>query len=235
MVATIVEARRSGRMLTAGETPVHPDTAYEIQAGVRRHLHPEADIAGFKLGYTSDVMRAAMGIDQPNHGALFDSTVLASPALVRELIQPKVEPEIAVRIDGNGAVVEYLASIEVVDSVWKDYEFTWAHNTADGSSAAYAVLGSRLDAPLEDLVVSLRSSAGHMRTAQVLDVCPDIAGSIDWLAQHSDLPRSLREGDLILTGGLTAPLDLEPDGWIEATFEAGAWSTRVRVERRESS
>ena len=214
---------------------MHPEAAYEIQAGVRRHLHPESDVAGFKLGYTSDVMRAAMGIDQPNHGALFDSTVLASPALVRGLIQPKVEPEISVRIDGNGAVVEYLASIEVVDSVWKDYEFTWAHNTADGSSAAYAVLGSRLDAPLEDLVVSLRSSAGHMRTAQVLDVCPDIAGSIDWLAQHSDLPRSLREGDLILTGGLTAPLDLEPDGWIEATFEAGAWSTKVRVERRESS
>jgi len=222
-------------MLTAGDIPVRPDTAYEIQARVARHLHPKSNVTGFKLGYTSDVMREAMGIEQPNHGTVFDSTVLTSPALVRELIQPKVEPEITVCVDRHGTVLEWRASLEVVDSVWADYEFTWAQNTADGSSAAYAVLGSCLDAPLEDLVVTLRSSAGQSRTARVQEVCPDIAGSVGWLAQHSDLPRSLRDGDLILTGGLTAPLDLEPDGWIEATFEADAWSTEVLVERRESS
>lgn len=222
-------------MLTAGDIPVHHENAYGIQAGVRRHLHPASDVAGFKLGYTSDVMREAMGIDKPNHGAVFDSTVLTSPALVRDLIQPKVEPEIAARVDRHGTVLECRASLEVVDSVWKDYEFTWAHNTADGSSAAYAVIGSHMEADLEDVHVTLRSAGGQMRRAQLRDSSPDIAASVDWLSRQPDLPRELREGDLILTGGLTAPLDLESDSWIEATFEAGEWSTVVRVERRESA
>jgi 2-keto-4-pentenoate hydratase len=148
-------------MLTAGETPVRPDTAYEMQARVRRQLHPEPDIAGFKLGYTSEVMRAAMGIEQPNHGALFDSMVLTSPALVRELIQPKVEPDSPC---ASMATVRWSNTSRA--SKWSTRCGTLrvhlAHNTADRSSAAYAVLGSRLDARLR-LVVSF-DQCGHSHT-----------------------------------------------------------------------
>jgi 2-keto-4-pentenoate hydratase len=217
------------------EVPLDPGLAYQAQGLVRDRLQPQGDIVGFKLGYTSEVMRRAMGIDEPNHGALFDSSVLTSPAVVDGLIQPKVEPEIAVRVDRSGVVIEYLTSLEVVDSIWKDYHFTWSQNTADGSSAAFAVVGGPVGASIEDVRVTLRSSAGESRTAELRDSCPDIAASVAWLATHPSLPRSLRDDDLVLTGGLTAPLDLESGGWIEAVFESTRWKSQVRVQRVEEA
>lgn len=205
-----------------------------MQRAVREELRPDEEVVGFKLGYTSEVMRQAMGIDEPNHGPLLDSMVLAHPASIEGLIQPKVEPEIAIQIDGQGLIVGYFASIEVVDSVWSNYEFTWAHNTADGSSAAYAVIGDRIDAQIDDMSITMTSSSGESCTSQLRETSPDIPGSLEWLASHPHLQRDFRDGDVILTGGLTAPLDLRPDGWISARFEAPGWSTEVTVERRES-
>lgn len=230
----IARARLELRTLHANDVPIDPAIAYEVQELVREQLRPTQEIVGFKLGYTSQVMRQAMGIDEPNHGALFDSMVLAHPAIIEGLIQPKVEPEIAIRLDGQGSIVGYFASLEVVDSVWSNYEFTWAHNTADGSSAAYAVIGARIDAWLEDISVTMTSSSGASCTSQLRETSPDIPESLEWLAKHPHLSRNLRHGDVILTGGLTAPLDLEPDGWISARFEAPGWSAEVTVERRES-
>jgi len=230
----IAHARRERRAIRANDVPIDPAIAYEVQSLVRDELRPHEEIVGFKLGYTSQVMREAMGIEEPNHGPLFDSMVLSHPARIAGLIQPKVEPEIAIRIDGQGSIIGYFASLEVVDSVWSNYEFTWAHNTADGSSAAYAVIGDRIGVQLDDVLVTMTSSTGQTRIAQLRSACPDIAGGLQWLASHQHLQRDLRDGDVILTGGLTAPLDLEPDGWISARFDAPGWGAEVTVERRES-
>ena len=231
----IAQARLELKTLHANDVPIDAAIAYEVQELVLDQLRPAQEIVGFKLGYTSQVMRQAMGIDEPNHGALFDSMVVSHPAIIDGLIQPKAEPEVAIRIDGQGSILGCFASLEVVDSVWSNYEFTWAHNTADGSSAAYAVIGARIDARLEGISVTMTSSSGHSCSAQLRDTCPDISGSLEWLAKHPHLPRNFRDGDVILTGGLTAPLDLEPDGWISARFDAPGWSTDVTVQRRESA
>src|SRR5690606_35738079 len=77
------------------------------------------------------------------------------------LLQPRVEPEIAIRLgrdlmappdsfdDVIVAVDEAYACLEIVDSVWDGYRFRIEHNTADGSSAAFVVLGPAI--PLGDL------------------------------------------------------------------------------------
>ena len=231
----IVLARGGRTLLDANDLKVDPVWAYHIQHRVRAISRSNQVIVGFKLGYTSDVMRKAMGIDEPNHGALAESMVADSPAKVAGLIQPKVEPEIAARVRADGSVIELLASLEVVDSVWRNYAFTWAQNTSDGSSAAFAVLGAPLESDIEHLSVTLQSSSGESRAARLRDTCPDVDDSLRWLAGHLDLPRTLRNGDVVLTGGLTAPLDLEPDGWISARFDAPGWSTEVRVDRQESA
>lgn len=234
IAAAIVQARRDGKTLNSRSVHVDPAQAYTVQHHVLGQLRPDEEIVGFKLGYTSDVMRQVMGIDEPNHGPLLRSMLLASPARVHSLIQPKVEPEIAIRVDERGSIAEYLASVEVVDSVWSDYDFTWAHNTADGSSAAFAIIGEPIAVDVDRTCVTLTSSSGRTQVAAVRDVRPDIDGSLEWLAHHPELPRRLRAGDIVLTGGLTAPLNLEPGGWIMARFDAPGWSTEVRVERRES-
>ena len=145
-----------------------------------------------------------MGIDEPNHGPLTESMVVTSGTVVSGLLQPKVEPELAVFLDAQGRVERTVASLEVVDSIWQDYQFTWAHNTADGSSAAFAVLGDTMpEGCSPDTVdITLTSSDGSSSSASGNASGLDLPESLVWLANHSDLPRDLRAGDVILTGGL---------------------------------
>nr|WP_239028143.1 fumarylacetoacetate hydrolase family protein [Pseudonocardia acidicola] len=145
------------------------------------------------------------------------------------LVQPRVEPEIAVRVDPGGGPGEVLAACEIVDSVWRDYRFTLEDNTADGSSAAGVVLGPPLPADgLDALTVELRCNgdpAGQATGAAAMGH-PFIA--LEWLAR--ELRRrgeQLRAGDLVITGGLTAAVPLQPGDVVEAVF-GGDVAVRVR-------
>ena len=220
-------------MLHASSIDIWPDEAYQVQDRVHHELWADSPTVGFKLGYTSQVMREAMGIEEPNHGPLTQSMVVTSGTLVSGLLQPKVEPELAVFLDAQGRVERTMASLEVVDSIWQDYQFTWAHNTADGSSAAFAVLGDTMPEGCspDSVDITLTSSDGSSSSASGNASGLNLPESLMWLANHSDLPRGLRAGDVILTGGLAKPLDLHAGGWIEAIFGVGDWTTTVRVER----
>lgn len=99
-----------------------------------------------------------------------------------ELVQPRTEPEIAVvmgaaldarDLEGCASdrerseavatrVGEYRCALEVVDTVWTGYRFTWAENTADGSSAARVVLGPAIppDVDVAAVGVALRQIGG---------------------------------------------------------------------------
>lgn len=171
-----------------------------------------------------------MGIDEPNHGPLTRSMVVTSPARLSGLIQPKVEPEIAVRIGGGASAPEFRFCLEVVDSIWTDYRFTWAHNTADGSSAAFAVLGDEIPGDPDNYRVQVRSSAGVEVAASVADSRPDVSECVMWLRDQRTT-RELAPGDIVLTGGLADPLDLPAGGWIEANFLGPTTTITVRVER----
>lgn len=229
-------ARRSGRLLRADEVVITDAQAYDVQAHVHRALRNDFPVVGYKLGYTSQVMREAMGIANPNYGPLTEAMVMTSPARVGALMQPKVEPELAVVVDRELGVANLYASVEVVDSVWANYEFTWAHNTADGSSAALAVIGEEIptDVSLTDITIEMTSSSGDALVARVGDSGIDIRQSLEWLASRAEIPRELQPADIVLTGGLAAPLDLVDGGWVEATFRSDSWATRVCVERNEN-
>ena len=136
--------------------------AYRIQDQMTAlRLADGERLAGWKLGYTSAVMRAQMGIEAPNFGPLTDAMLLGSPAVLPAgALQPRVEPEIGLRLgrrlavpcsvsDVLGACDAALACLEIVDSVWSGYRFTLEDNTADGSSAAWVVVGPAM--ALDDL------------------------------------------------------------------------------------
>lgn len=232
---TLATARRSGRLLRADEVAITDAQAYDVQAHVHMALRGATPVVGYKLGYTSQVMRDAMGISDPNFGPLTQAMVMTSPARVGTLMQPKVEPELAVVVDRKLGVAKLHASLEVVDSVWKNYRFTWAHNTADGSSAAFAVIGAEIptDLSLTDVTIEMTSSSGDVSVARVGDSGIDIEQSLKWLASRSEIRRELQPADIVLTGGLAAPLDLLDGGSIDATFRSVSWTTHVRVERNE--
>ncbi len=220
------------------------DDAYAIQrAGTELRVARGERVVGWKLGYTSLAMRAQMGIDHPNFGPLTDAMLLAHGGAVSpSLIQPRVEPEIGLRFsrplsgdvgldDVLDAVGEAFACLEVVDSVYPGYRFRLEDNTADGSSAAQVVVGPelrRIDR-LEAITVVLRHNGDDAGQATGAAASGHPAAGVVWLvAQLARQGRQLHAGDIVITGGLTKAVPLEPGDEVDAMFDD---ETRVAVRR----
>jgi 2-keto-4-pentenoate hydratase len=209
---------------------------------------------GWKLGYTSRAMRDQMGVDAPNFGPLTDAMLLADGARVpSDALQPRVEPEIAVvlgdrapelteqllaagpdgvpaRLDGAAldlvaaAVVRVHAALEVVDSIWTGYRFRLEDNTADGSSAAWFVLGPQLPRQrLPEIRVELESSSGEL-TGSGADADGHPLRGVAWLAgQLAARGERFTPGDVVITGGLTRAVPL--DAAVQARFTSPGGAT----------
>jgi 2-keto-4-pentenoate hydratase len=199
------------------------EQAYEVQREVvsRRLARGERQV-GWKLGYTTEVMRQQMGIESPNFGPLTDAMALDDGSTIpADVIQPLVEPEVALVIGEVDAVASGLdaglrsvssafACLEVVDPVWEGLDFRIEDNTADGSSAAYFVLGPELDIDRLGVVeVSFSCGDASERGDSSAVEGGHPAGSLIWLARELDRRGgALRSGQVILTGGLTRALPI---------------------------
>jgi 2-keto-4-pentenoate hydratase len=165
-------------------------------------------------------MREQMGINEPNHGSLLDTMRITDGRLPETLVQPRVEPEVALILDAGLRPAAAHAALEVVDSVWQDYRFGLELNTADGSSAAGVALGPPL--PLDNLAalpVRLLRNGATVAEGTAAAAMGDPLRALDWLQRMlSDRPDGLRPGDIVLTGGLTAAIPIEPGDTVEAVF-----------------
>jgi 2-keto-4-pentenoate hydratase len=238
-------ARRAGRTLDVplSRSPgLSLADAYRVQDQVTAlRLADGERLAGWKLGYTSAVMRAQMGIEAPNFGPLTDAMLLGSPAVLPAgALQPRVEPEIGLRLgrplrvpcsaaDVLAACDAALACLEIVDSVWSGYRFTLEDNTADGSSAAWVAVGSPL--PVSDLAalpveLSVDGEVVERGTGAAASGHPALG--VVWLAEQlAASGRALGPGDLVITGGLTSAHPLEPGHRLSASFGDGRWLAEV--------
>src|SRR5262249_58115773 len=94
--------RRTLRPITETHPEIDIDTAYKIQLGLIQLKDADGKkIVGKKIGLTSKAMQKMLNVDQPDYGHIFDSMVLQDGVVFRvaELIQPKIEPEIAFILD----------------------------------------------------------------------------------------------------------------------------------------
>lgn len=229
--------------------------ALRIGAGLRT--------AGWKLGYTCEAMRRQMNISQPNAAQVYSDWIAAKSTDIRRLVHPRVEPEVCITM---GEVVRWsdlhalptneqtdfvqhrvesaACALEVVDSVWEDYRFTWAENTADGSSAAGAIIGDAIPnlQVLGELEVRLTvdssglndsgldnsvSVSGHSR-----DVLGNPINAVVWLVHHLDqVGETLLPGELVLTGGITSSVEFPLGSVARASFVADGWEGGVAAFR----
>jgi 2-oxo-3-hexenedioate decarboxylase len=209
-----------------GRTPDFDlDAAYEVQAATLRLRAADGEVVvGGKLGFTSRAMREAMGVAQPNYGWLTDA-MLIDDGVVRldELIHPKVEPEIAFLLGHDleppvtaaevlHATRAVLPCLEVVDSRYERFRFGPLDNIADDSSAGRVVLGDPVGLALGlDLALvgcSVWVDGRLHATAAGAAALEHPAAAVAWMANHAD--DRLRAGHLVISGGLTAPVDLTP-------------------------
>jgi 2-keto-4-pentenoate hydratase len=176
---------------------------------------------GYKLGWTSEAMRAALGISAPNHGSLWDYMAVADVLDLSALIHPKAEPEFAFRAgsvlagpdvtaDDVMRAGDWAVALEIVDPRWTSYDVSWADNTADGSSAARYVVGawSLPDSPPAGWSLTL-SIDGQERSGFGEAAMGSPALAVAFLVQAlHEAGERLSPGMVVLTGGITAPVDV---------------------------
>jgi 2-keto-4-pentenoate hydratase len=239
-------ARREPMTPLTDTMTITMDQAYQVQAAVtRRRLTAGQRLAGWKLGYTSQAMREQMGIKQMNFGPLTDAMLLPDGATVPgSAIQPMAEPEAAFVMgcepDAPCTIAEILAAtrevracLEVVDPIWAQRRFRIEDNTADGSSAAFYVLGGVLDPHhLANIQVTLLHDGVPVASATGAAASGHPASGVAWLAaQLARQGSRLRPGDVVLSGGLTRAQHLEPGHQIAAGFSDGSSDISVSVSR----
>ena len=243
------EARRS-QTATARLTDDHPDLtetdAYAIaDRGIELRSAAGERVAGAKLGFTSVAMQRALGVDSPNYGWLTDSMIVSNGQVsLGELIHPKAEPEIAFVLgeDLAGASVSpeavlaatayVMPIIEVVDSRFVGFRFKALDNTSDNSSAGRVALGSRTTKPAFDLSrlgVVVTVNGELFQTSSGAAALGHPAAGVAWLVRRlAEFGRGLRAGHLVISGGLTGPIELRPgtDVFVEID-RLGSASMRV--------
>lgn len=178
---------------------------------------------GYKLGWTSEAMRRALGIDEPNFGSLWAYMQADEGILdLGRLIHPKAEPEFALLADALLAGAEvtsydvvragrWAVAVEVVDPRWESYEFDWLDNIADGSSAAAYALGGFRRSAVSPERFRLTMEAGGVSSegtgnAAMGSPAQAVAYLVGELHEHGS---ALQPGMVVLTGGITSPVDLE--------------------------
>lgn len=239
-VDALAEQLHRARLARAPITPVtdrHPNfsesDAYRVQAqGISLRAVDGEALVGAKLGFTSRAMRAAMGVDRPNFGWLTDAMIIGDGrAPLASLIHPKVEPEIALMLgedlnapvgtaDVLAAVRWAVPALEVVDSRYEDFRFRSNDNIADNSSAAMVALGSPvpfrgIDLARVGVVVSVNGEMLFTAAGAAAFDHPGAAAA--WMINTCG--KTLPEGSVIITGGLTAPVNLTPGTGVIAEFD----------------
>lgn len=213
-------------------------TAYEIQDETlaRRRARGET-VVGVKLGLTSRAKQLRMGIDSPLTAWLTDAMVLPTGAPVPRatLIHPRAEPEIVFvlgeRLAGPGvtatsamrAVESVYGGIELIDSRYTDFRFTLPDVVADNASSGGFVTGPvgvsprGLDLSLEGVLLEVDGRVVDSATGAAVQGHPAEALA---LAANSLGARglALQPGWLVLTGGMTDAVMVEPGARVAAHF-----------------
>lgn len=179
-------------------------------------------LVGYKLGWTSAVMREELGIDEPNWGTLWDRQLTGGVVDISTLRHPKVEPELVYRAgrDLFGSDVDraevldaaggWALGHEIVHPRFIDYRFTWLDNTADNSSSHAIVVGSFRKLDIDPADVEIQFGNQHeSRFGRGAAAMGSPAEAVAWLVRslHGE-GTGLTAGQIVFTGGLAKPFDL---------------------------
>ena len=212
------------------------EAAYAIQQhNTEARLAAGHRIVGRKIGLTSRVVQAQLGVDQPDYGALFDDMGYGNgePIPWAQLQQPKVEAELAfvlgqdlamvnpTQVDVIRAIDHAVAALEVVGSRIADWNIGIIDTIADNASSGVYVLGStprRLEDLDLDLCGMVMERRGEPVSVGVGRAClGNPLNAVVWLARKMvELGQPLKAGDLVLSGALGPMVPVQPGDVIEA-------------------
>ena len=240
--AQLLQARDTGVPIVPF-TDARPDLGMEDGYAIQRHLVASLiargeTITGYKLGLTSRPMQELLGVDSPDFGPVFASTVYRDGAElpVDAFIAPRIEGEIAVIIgeelsgphctaaDVRVATAGIAAALEIVDSRILDWRIKLADTVADLASNGAIALSSMV-VPIDDLdprlVGMVFTRNGELvATGAGAAALGDPLAAVAWLANTlAPLGATLPAGSVIMTGALHAMVPVAPGDVFRAEFD----------------
>jgi len=233
------ERERKGIAQISDEYPdIDVETAYQAQqAFVQSKLDAGETFVGWKLGLTSRNKQQAMGLAAPLYGRVTSGMLsdFDEPVRLDRFIHPRVESEIAFLlardIEAPATVASVLAATEVVfgavdvlDSRYESFQFTLSDVVADNASAGAFYLGpvARRPDELPDLKLIgcvVRVDGEVAMTAAGAAVMGHPAASVAWLVNQLPRGEGLRAGQLVFSGGVTAPVPVTRGGSVTFEFD----------------
>ena len=224
--------------LLAREPLITIDDAYRIQQRmVARRLEAGEHIVGKKIGVTSKAVQDMIGVTRPDFGQLTSGMafVEGQDVSLAGLIQPKAEAEVAFvlkhDLKGPGITAtdviratDYVVPcFEIVDSRVTDWKIKIQDTIADNAAFGAIVLGGRIFRPFD---IDVRWVAATLSKNGVIEesgvsaaIMGHPAAGIAWLVNKlAPLGEGLRNGDIVLGGSFTRPVDIAPGDVIFADY-----------------
>lgn len=232
------ERRRAPvRPLTELYAGIGARDAYEIQLlNIRRRCENGARVTGHKVGLSSPVMQAMMGVDEPDYGHLLDAMELRedTPVAVAAYCAPRIEVEVGfvlgADLPGEGcteadvlaATERVVPALELIDSRIADWRISIADTIADNASSAGYAIGEGRDPrelDLKAVEARLTASGETLATGRADAVLGDPATAVAWLARTvARFGVPLRKGHLVLPGSCTRAVDVAAGRTYTADF-----------------
>lgn len=237
--------------LTASEPSLSVTDAYQIQLhNIQKRLDAGETVVGKKIGLTSKAMQASLGVDEPDYGHLLLSMVVSfdNPTIKADtVLQPRVEGELAFILkedlvgpnvtteDVLKATEVIVPAIEIVDSRIKDWKITLADTVADNGSSAFYILGDSAFKPEEldrvGVEMKLVKNGETINEGNGAAVLGDPAYCVAWLANKlSEFNISLKAGEVILSGALSAAIDASSGDVFTCQFTEGLGDVTINFE-----
>jgi 2-keto-4-pentenoate hydratase len=208
------------------------ESAYAIQAAwTNMRLERGEKVVGRKIGLTSQAIQQQLGVDQPDYGALWQSSFYpATDGKVTiqagDFLQPRIEGEIAFLIgkslrepgitpEGVLAATEACAmGVEIVASRITDWKIKLADTIADNASYGGFTLGpwdKRMrEADLGVLAMTIHHDGTLAAEGLGSAALGHPAVSTAWLANKLlEFGVSLEPGDIVISGGITKMLPVK--------------------------
>lgn len=230
--------RREIPMLTKEFPTLTRREGYHIQALREQIVLDEGHrLVGYKMGATSLAKRRQMGSKMPSYGRLFEHYQLSEGNFpLDRFIHPKLESEITFLLgkelkgpfvsvpDVLNATKYVIPSFEIIDSRYENFKFTGPDVVSDNISASGFVLGAqRLDPyglDLTQLGATLYIDGEDMAYGTGAEILGHPARAVAELANliWEQEGRTLEPGMLIMTGSITAAVQLQRGQHIKTVF-----------------
>ncbi len=205
--------------------------AYAVQAELTAtRLRRGGRVVGVKTGFTNTTIWDDYNVHAPIHGPVFDTSWRKGPLPVADFLEPRIEPEIVLRLGASpepgmdlaalkGCVDAVARAFEIVQSPFPGWRFRAPDTVAAGALHGALVTGefvaatpALLDA-LASLEVTLIRDGAPMDRGHARDVLDGpltaLRHLVELLDEDPDNP-PLGPGEFVTTGTVTRAFDIRP-------------------------